>query len=127
LLTIVSVLDLAGFANVSLRGGLVLVEVRRTQQFLLDPLGRPAAAQTLITSGRLYIVLRDNMDDEESSISLYHEVLEAATVALDSPPDSVIEFNEGDFEQAARMAQTRHGIVTPETLNEMLAGFGFKG
>ena len=40
--------------------------------------------------------------ERELSISLYHEILEAATVASLHPPDSVMEFNEGDFERAAQ-------------------------
>ena len=126
-LTIKIVLDLAAFENLSLCGGFLLVEVRRTEQFLLDPIGRPAAAQTLIRGKRLRILLRDDMDDEELSISLYHEVLEAAAVAAENPPASVMEFNEGNFEQAARAAHARYGCASPQNLNEMLAEFGFKG
>jgi hypothetical protein len=66
------------------------------------------------------------MDESELSISLYHEVLEAATVAAENPPESVVEFNEGDFEAAARSAHRRYGIASPRTLNEMLENFGFK-
>jgi hypothetical protein len=59
------------------------------------------------------------------SMSLYHEVLEAATLAMDLPPTAVIEFNEGDFEKAAQQSHRRLGMATPATLNEMLAEFGF--
>lgn len=47
------------------------------------------------------------LDDRGLSINLYHEVLEAATVGAQSPPESVIDFNEGDFE---RVAQEMHQI-----------------
>ena len=73
--------DLAAFQNLVLRGGFVLAEVRLTSQFLLDPLGRPATAQTIIRDKRLHIFLRTNLDERDLSISLYHEVLEAATLA----------------------------------------------
>jgi acyl-CoA reductase-like NAD-dependent aldehyde dehydrogenase len=33
------------------------------------------------------------------SISLYHEVLEAATLAAVNPPATVLDFNEGDSER----------------------------
>ncbi len=125
-LTIAAVLDLTAFGDLSLRGGFLLVEARRTAQFLLDPIGRPAAAQTLIRGRGLHILLRDDMNDEELSISLYHEVLEAVAVAAENPPESVIEFNEGDFENAARSAHARYGFASPRTVNEMLAEFGFK-
>ena len=52
-------------------------------------------------------------------------MLEAATVAAESPPASVLEFNEGAFEQAAQVAHARWGLSTPESLNRMLADFGF--
>jgi hypothetical protein len=120
------VLDLRAFNNFPLRGGFLIVEVRITSQPLLDPLGRPAAAQTLIRSNQFHILLRDGMDETELSISLYHEILEAATVAAENPPESVMEFNEGDFENAARSAHAQYGIVSGRTLNEMLAKFGFE-
>jgi hypothetical protein len=69
--------------------------------------------------------LRADLDERELSISLYHEILEAATVAHPAPPKSVHEFNEGDFEKAAIAWHERHGMATPEHLNEMLAQFGF--
>jgi len=119
------VLDLAAFQNLLLRGGFVVAEVRLTSQFLLDPLGRPATAQTIIRGTRLHVFLRDDLNQAELSVSLYHEVLEAATLAAERPPDSVIEFNEGHSEQAAQSAHARMGIASPRTLNQMLADFGF--
>lgn len=121
------VLDLTAFSNIPLRGGFSVVEVRLTSHSLLDPLGRPAAAQTLIRGNRFHIALREGMDDEELSVSLYHEVLEAATVAAQNPPQLVVELNEGDFERSARSAHARYGIASPGSLNEMLANFGFEG
>lgn len=119
------VLDLGPFEQVRLRGGFTLAEVRLTAKPLLDPLDRAATAQTVIRGKRFHIFPRADLDERELSVSLYHEVLEAATVATDRPPDTVIEFNEGDFEQAAQAAHVRLGIATPETLNRMLAEFGF--
>jgi hypothetical protein len=120
------VLDLSLFKHVDLRGGFSIVEVRLASQSLFDPLGRPAAAQTLIRGTQFYIALREGMNEEEVSISLYHEVMEAATVAAAEPPDSVVDLNEGDFEEAARSAHTRYGPASPGTLNEMLEKLGFK-
>ena len=53
------------------------------------------------------------------------QVLEAATVAAEQPPDAVLEFNERDFEQTAQIAHARLGIASRETLNQLLAEFGF--
>lgn len=120
------VLNLAQFRNIPLRGGFSIVEVRLTSQSLLDPLGRPAAAQTLIRGNQFHIVLREGMDEGELSVSLYHEILESATVAAENPPESVMEFNEADFEESARSAHARYGLPSPRSLNEMLENFGFE-
>ena len=119
------VLDLARFQNLRLRGGFTLAEVRLTAQPLLDPLDRAASAQTIIRGTRFHILLRADLDERELSVSLYHEVLEAATVAADYPPESVVEFNEGAFEREAQAAHARAGIASPESLNQMRAEFGF--
>jgi hypothetical protein len=79
----------------------------------------------VIHGTRFHIFLRADLDEREMSISLYHEVLEAATVAAESPPVSVLDFNEDAFEQAAQAAHARWGIATAESLNRMLADFGF--
>jgi hypothetical protein len=119
------VIDLAPFQNLPLRGGFLLVEVKLTAQPLLDPLERAATAQTVIRGTRFHIFLRADLDEREMSVSLYHEVLEATALAAVSPPASVLEFNEGAFEQAAQAAHAGWGVATPESLNRMLADFGF--
>jgi hypothetical protein len=50
---------------------------------------------------------------------------EAATVAAEYPPLSVVEFNEGAFERATQAAHARSGIASPASLHQMLAEFGF--
>ncbi len=119
------VLDLAPFRNLRLRGGFTLVEVRLTAEPILDPLERAATAQTIIRGKSLHISLRSDLGEREASVSLYHEVLEAATLAADRPPVAVLEFNEGAFEQAAQAVHTRLGPAAPETPNQMLVEFGF--
>ena len=59
------------------------------------------------------------------SYYLYHEILEAAAVASLRPPVSVMELNEGDFEQAARALHDQLGEATPDKLNRMLQSYGF--
>lgn len=121
------VLDLTPFQNLALRGGFLLVEVQLTAKPLLDPIERAATAQTIIRGQRFHIFLRADLDERELSVSLYHEVLEAATVAAERPPDAVLDLNEGHFEQAAQAAHERWGIASPRTLNQLLADFGFQG
>jgi hypothetical protein len=118
-------MDLSPFRNLELRGGFVLSNIHLSAQPLLDPIERSAIAETVIRGNRFEISLRADLDEREISISLYHEVLEAATVAALFPPQSVLEFNEGDFEQAAQGAYNRFGPASPQTLNTLLAEFGF--
>ena len=97
-----------------------------TAQPLLDPIERAARAQTIVRGSRFYVFLRADLDQDELSVSLYHEVLEAATVAAERPPHAVLALNEGNFEQAAQSAHRRLGVASPSTLNQMLAEFGFE-
>jgi hypothetical protein len=50
---------------------------------------------------------------------------EAATVAAEYPPLSVVEFNEGAFERVAQAAHASLGIASPAFLHQVLAEFGF--
>lgn len=118
-------LDLTPFQNLELRGGFRIGEVALTAEPLLDPLERAATAQTIIRANRFYISIRADLDEREISISLYHEVLEAATVAATNPPEEVTRLNEEDFEQAAQTAHLRLGLASPLTLNQLLEQFGF--
>ncbi|HEY9172247.1 MAG TPA: hypothetical protein VI136_08195 [Verrucomicrobiae bacterium] len=73
------------------------------------------------------LVIRAGLSRRELSVSLYHEILEAASVACLHPPASVMEFNEGNFERAARTAHDTWGDATPENLNRLLQTYGFRG
>ena len=114
------------FSRARLLGGYTIADIVRTDEPLLDPLGRTAVAHTEIT-GREFLITIYNQDDKEWSVSLYHEILEAMTVASADPPPSVIEFNEGDFERAGYKAYDQFGPASPESLNRMLQFYGFKG
>ena len=119
-------IDAASFRNVRLNGGFVIAEVQFTREPLVDALGREAAAQTRIVGKEIRLLIRASLDEQESSITLYHEILEAASVASVHPPSSVAEFNAGDFERTARDMHEKLGEVTPEKLNDMLQSFGFR-
>ena len=119
-------LDLARFQNLALRGGFRIAEVQLTAKPLLDPLERAASAHRRSSEVLpFHIFLRVDLDEKELSVSMYHDVLEAATVAADVPPPKVMEFNEGHFEAAGQSAHQRLGIASPGTLNQFLAEFGF--
>ena len=118
-------IDPASFKNVRLRGGFVITDIQFTDAPMLDALEREVVAQTRITGREFRVLIQGGLSDHELSISLYHEILEAATVGSWPPPDSLLKFNEGDFERAAQAAHGEWGAVTPENLNRMLQFYGF--
>lgn len=120
-------IDTASFRNVRLRGGFSIAEIALTREPLVDALGREAVAQTKIVGMEFRLLIRSGLSDEELSVTLYHEILEAASVASSHPPDSVANFTEGDFERAARTMHTSLGEASPESLNRMLQLHGFSG
>ena len=114
------------FTGARLLGGFTIKGILLIADPLVDALGRGAVAQTRITGHEFLIIIVYNSDDKEWSVSLYHEILEAMTVASDNPPASVIDFNEGDFERAGYEAYDRFGPVSPESLNLMLQFYEFR-
>jgi len=118
-------IDPSQFVGLRLPGRFVIADLRFTQEPMADAIGREATAQTRIVGRNFFLLLRGEMGSREGSVSLYHEVLEAAAVASDNPPASVIGFNEGEFERAARAACDRLGPASPENLIRMLQQHGF--
>lgn len=109
-----------------LRGGFLLVKIAVTSEPMFDAIGRVALARTSIVGANITIELSaDFAAPEQFSISIYHEVLEAATVGALNPPAAVCELNEAGFEAAAQHAHATLGEASPDTLNRMLAAFGF--
>ncbi|MGO9200344.1 MAG: hypothetical protein ACLQM8_07365 [Limisphaerales bacterium] len=84
-------------------------------------------ARTRILGRELRLVIRSGLSDAELSITLYHEILEAVTVASSHPPESVLDLNEAGFEAAARRAHLTWGEASVENLNLMLQFYGFHG
>lgn len=120
-------IDHAAFNNLRLHGGFVVATVEFTREPIVDALGRESLAQTRLTGREFHLLIRHGLSEEELSVTLYHEILEAATVASWLPPSSLMEFNEGDFERAAKVAQARWGDASPENLNRLLQFHGFHG
>lgn len=118
-------LDASKFVGLRLPGGFVIESLELTDEPITDALDREASARTRIVGRCFHLLLRRGMSAHEESVSLYHEVLEAAAVASGEPPSSIMEFNEGDFEAAAQAAHARFGPASPESLDRMLRQFGF--
>ena len=73
-------MEASDFSNLRLFGGFVLHEIELTPEPLEDALGREAVAQTRVVGQRFWLRVRSGLSEEELSITLYHEILEAATV-----------------------------------------------
>jgi hypothetical protein len=115
-----TVMDIRQFKNFRLHGGFIIKVIELTDAPIVDAIGREAVAQTSAIAREFRLLIRASLSEEELSITLYHEILEAASVAVANPPDSVIEFNEADFERAAREAHERWGNASPANLNLLL-------
>ncbi len=119
-------IDPAAFKNARLFGGFVITDLQFTETPMLDALDREAVAQTRINGRELKLLIKAGLSDQELSVSLYHEILEAAAVGSWPPPNSVMGFNEGDFERAAQAAHEQWGDAAPENLSRMLQSYGFR-
>ena len=113
-------IDFHAFSNLRLPGGYLLLDIAETGPGMIDPAGRPAVAKTTIVGNNLRIVLAQGMDAYEQSISIYHEILEGLTVAMNRPPSAVEDFLESDFEAAAVAAHARFGFAMPENVLNFL-------
>jgi hypothetical protein len=121
------VINIDSFLNQRLAGVFSVAAIELTHEPLVDALGREAVAQARILGRELRLVIRFGLPDRELSITLYHEILEAATVASSHPPGSVVDLNEAGFEAAARQAHQTWGEASVENLNRMLQFHGFRG
>lgn len=120
-------IEIGQFKNLRLHGGFVIKEVELTDLPMVDAIGREAVAQTTIVLRNFRLFIRTGLNEDELSVTLYHEILEAATVAEENPPAAVMDFNEADFERAAHEAHARWGDASPDNLNRLLQFHGFGG
>jgi hypothetical protein len=109
-----------------LRGGYVIGRIELTKEPLADPIGREATGITRTSGRTLSIFIRCGLNPRELSVTLYHEVLEAMTLAVTRPPRLMKGFNEGDFERAAQKMHDQLGQVSPRKLNRMLQLHNFR-
>lgn len=117
--------NLRSFRDLALPGGYILSVIELVPGPMIDPIGRAALARTVIEGRRIAIVLDDAQPPDEQSISIYHEMLEGLTVAVDAPPAAVVDFCEADFEREARLALQRFGVATPQSVIAFLTAFDF--
>ena len=120
-------IDIRQFKNLRLHSGFIIWEIELTDTPIMDAIGREAVAQTSAIAGTFSLCIRSGLSDKELSITLYHEILEAASVAVADPPATVVDFNEAGFERAACEAHERWGNASPASLNLLLQFHEFGG
>jgi len=113
------------FARSHLRGGFQIIRLDLADASLVDALGRDAIARTHIVAKQFSVTIRPGLSENETSVTIYHEILEAATVASLDPPITVRDLNEAGFERAGYRAHKEFGLVSPENLDRMLQSYGF--
>jgi hypothetical protein len=117
--------NLTAFDNLEFPSGHFIESIRLVEAKMLDPIGRPALAKSIIEGKRIRIEISDQLDSREVAVSIYHEVLEALTVAVDTPPQSVLELNEAGFEKEAHEAYAIYDSPTPERVLSWIKSKGF--
>ncbi|MGA0111150.1 MAG: hypothetical protein ACO3PN_03490 [Chthoniobacterales bacterium] len=118
-------MDLARFKNLKLPQGFILLGIQLVTDPMRDAIGRPALARAVIEGNTVSIELAAAQTPDELSVSIYHELLEAMSVGVQSAPRAVWDLNEAGFEQAAQDAHRFHGLANPRNVLTFLSEFGF--
>jgi hypothetical protein len=118
-------LDLTQFSGLRLPQGFILLGIEFVDAPMRDAIGRPALARAVIEGRTVSIEIAAAQTPEEWSVSIYHELLEAMTVGVQSPPRAVWDLDEAGFEQAAQDAHRLHGLANPRNVLTFLSDFGF--
>ena len=66
-----------------------LFGVGLSDEAIADAIGREAVARTRIVGRDFDLLIRAGLSQRELSVTLYHEILEAATVAVENPDPKV--------------------------------------
>ena len=111
-------MNLAAFRGLQLPNGFTLLKIELVAPPMSDAIGRPALARAVVEGDTVSIDLVADQTSDELSVSIYHELLEALTVGVPSPPQAVCDLNEAGFEKAAQDAHHRHGLANPHNVLE---------
>ena len=120
-----AMIDLSALQNLRLRGDFTIVRLELTNEPIADAIGREARARTRIVGRGFDLLIRAGLSQLELSVTLYHEILEAAKAAIENPPAAIRQLNEGDFDRAAYQSHEQFGEVSPQNLDRMLQLYGF--
>lgn len=119
-------LNIEAFSGRTLHSGIQIESVKTTHE-LTDVLGRPATGFTSRVGKSLQIILLEGLSPDEQSVTMYHEIIEAAMGAHfpDRVPVALQELNEAQIDALAQSFHTRLGPVNVRTANQMLRELGF--
>jgi hypothetical protein len=121
---------IASFNNVVLRGGYRINSLQLTDKPIIGPGGlqKLGSTGTNLGTGAMDILISSNQSNRQISITIYHEVLEAALYQAGpkAPPAvSHLVDNETGIDALARSFYNQLGIASVENLNKMLESLGF--
>src|SRR5437667_12571863 len=120
-----AVIDLSAVQTLRLRGDFKIIRLELTDEPIADAIGREARARTRIVGRGFDLLIRAGLSQRELSVTLYHEILEAAKSAVENPPAAIREMNEGDCDRPAYQAHEQVGAVSPQSLDRKLQLYGF--
>ena len=76
-------------------------------------------------TGAMKIEIAPGLSSEEQLITIYHEVIEVASLQAKQPPPTGLDLSEQEIDLLAKMAHEQYGLATVETLNHLLRDLGF--
>src|SRR5205809_6207925 len=120
-----AMIDLSALQNLRLRGDFTIVRLELTNEPIADAIGREARARTRIVGRGFDLLIRAGLSQLELSVTLYHEILEAAKAVIENPPATFRELNEGDFDRAAYQSHGQVGAGSPQKLDWLSQLYGF--
>jgi hypothetical protein len=123
-------IDLESFKNAKLPGGFSIESVEMAPRSLVDVSGGPAYGGTSMNvgTGAMQIRLSPGLTATEQSVTLYHEVLESASMQAyyrGTLPAFLADLSETELDILAKMAHEQFGPTSVESLTQFLRAVGF--
>ena len=120
---------LESFQNARLPGGVSIESVEVSPKPLVDVSGGPATGGTSMNvgTGAMQIRLSSGLNAAEQSVTLYHEVLESASMQAfyrKSLPPFLADLSEAELDMLAQMAHEQFGPASVENLIKFLDSVG---
>ena len=122
--------EFGSFRDAKLPGGVSIESVEVSETPLTDVSGGLAYGGTSMNvgTGAMEIRLSPGLTATEQSVTLYHEVLEAASMQADyrgTLPVFLADLSEAELDMLAQIAHEQFGPASVETLTQFLHAVGF--